>query len=136
MCEHYVLAKQTSDIGIYRIHEKIGYIHSDVWGPSINESMEGRYFVAFIYACLGVCHELEDKVFKIIVNWWKLVDARSGRKIKVLHSKNGDPYTSDPLLKMSGQGHKETLHGERVLVTKGVLDKVLGPRKLHVRVIS
>jgi hypothetical protein len=51
-CEHCVLGKQTRvkfGTAVHNIKGILDYVHTNVWGPSKNESIGGnRWFVTFI----------------------------------------------------------------------------------------
>jgi hypothetical protein len=51
-CEHCVMGKQNRKpfgVGTHSSKEFLGYVHSDVWGPSPVASLSGKwYYVSFI----------------------------------------------------------------------------------------
>ena len=107
-CEHCVLGKQTRvkfGAAIHRTKGTLDYIHTDVWGPSRNASLGGkRWFVTFIddfsrYVWVYTMRH-KDEVLDIFLEWKKLIETQTGRKIKRLRSDNGGEYKSDPFLKV------------------------------------
>lgn len=107
-CEHCVLGKQTRvrfGTAIHRTKGTLDYVHTDVWGPSQNVSLGGkRWFVTFIddfsrYVWVYTMKH-KDEVLDIFLNWKKMIETQSGRKIKRLRSDNGGEYKSDPFQKI------------------------------------
>jgi transposase InsO family protein len=108
LCEHCVLGKQTRVKFGTAIHQTKGildYVHSDVWGPTKTASMSGKHwFVTFVddYSRRSWVYTMKhkDEVLGIFLNWKKMVENQTGKKIKVLRSDNGGEYTSYPFLKV------------------------------------
>ncbi|KAH9684519.1 Integrase catalytic domain-containing protein [Citrus sinensis] len=107
-CEHCVVGKKTRvkfGTANHDTREILEYVHSDVWGPTKTASIGGsHYFVTFIddfsRHVWVYTMRAKDKVLEIFVKWKKLVEAQTGRKIKVLRSDNGGEYTSDQFLQV------------------------------------
>ena len=107
-CEHCVLGKQTRvkfGIVVHQTKGILDYVHSDVWGLTKTASLSGKHWFvtsfddysrrAWVYT---IKHK--DKVLNIFLNWKKMVENQTGKKIKVLRSDNGGEYTSDPFCKI------------------------------------
>ena len=107
-CEHCVLGKQTKVKFGTAIHQTKGildYVHSDVWGPTKNESLGGkRWFVSFIddFSRRSWIYTMKHKheVLDIFLEWKNMVERKTGKKVKVLRSDNGGEYTSDPFFEI------------------------------------
>lgn len=108
LCEHCVLGKQTRVKFGTAIHQTKGildYVHLDVWGPTKTASMSGKHwFVTFVddYSRRSWVYTMKhkDEVLGIFLNWKKMVENQTGKKIKVFRSDNGGEYTFDPFLKV------------------------------------
>ena len=107
-CEHCILCKQTRvkfGTAIHRTKGTLDYIHTDVWGPSQNATIGGKHwFVTFIddfsrYVWVYTMKH-KDEVLNIFLNWKKMIETQTGRKIKRLRSDNGGEYKSDPFQKI------------------------------------
>lgn len=91
-CEHCVFVKQTRvrfTTGIHKIEEKLGYMHSDLWGPTQTPTHGGkRYFITFTddYSRKVWIYLLKtkDEAFKTFVEWKTRVETQCGLKIKTL----------------------------------------------------
>ena len=61
-----------------------------------------HYFLSFIDDFFRCCRVYtmrhKEKVINLFAEWKKHIEKHIERKIKVLHSDNGDEYTSDPFL--------------------------------------
>lgn len=107
-CEHCVLGKQTRVKFGTAVHNTKGildYVHTDVWGPSKNESLGGnRWFVTFIddfsRRVWVYMMKHKDEVLDIFLKWKKMVETQTGRRVKTLRSDNGGEYTSDPFFEV------------------------------------
>ncbi|KAK0580490.1 hypothetical protein LWI29_002570 [Acer saccharum] len=106
-CEHCVMSKQTRvkfGTAIHRTKATLDYVHTDVWGPSKNASLGGKYyFVTFIddfsrYVWVYTMNH-KDEFLDIFLQWKKMIETQIGRKIKRLISDNGGEYKSDPFMK-------------------------------------
>ena len=106
-CKHCVMGKQTRvkfGTAIHRTKATLDYVHTDVWGPSKNASLGGKhYFVTFIddfsrYVWVYTMKH-KDEVLDIFLQWKKMIETQTGRKIKRLRSDNGGEYKSDPFMK-------------------------------------
>ena len=80
-------------------------MHSDVWGPTQNASLGGKHwFVTFVddYSRRVWVYTMKnkDEVLKIFLDWKKMVETQTDRKIKRLRSDNGGEYTSDPFMEV------------------------------------
>ncbi|KAH9803321.1 hypothetical protein KPL71_001718 [Citrus sinensis] len=107
-CEHCVVGKKTRvkfGTANHDTREILEYVHSNVWGPTKTASIGGsHYFVTFVddfsRRVWVYSMRAKDEVLEIFVNWKKLVETQTSRKIKVLRSDNGGEYTSDPFLQV------------------------------------
>ena len=102
-CEQCVLGKQKRvkfGTAIHNTEGILGYIHTDVWGPTKTASLGGKhYFVTFVddFSRRVWVYTLKskDEVFETFLVWKKMVENQTGRKIKVLRSDNGTEYRND-----------------------------------------
>ena len=83
----------------------LGYIHTNVWGPIKMASIGGNhYFVSFIddYStrCWVYTMNTKGKILELFVDQKRNMEKSTRRKIKVLHSDNGEEYTSDSFLQL------------------------------------
>jgi len=74
-------------------------IHSDIWGPAQLSSLGGnRYFVTFVDDCSRKMWiyfvKLKSQAFDVFLNFQKMVELESGRKIKILRTDGGGEYAS------------------------------------------
>ncbi|KAI5338265.1 hypothetical protein L3X38_017536 [Prunus dulcis] len=107
-CEHCVLGKQTRvrfGTAVHQTKGIIDYVHLDVWGPTKTASMSGKHwFVTFVddYSKKSWVYTMKhkDKVLNIFLNWKKMVETHTGKKLKTLRSDNIGEYTSDPFFKL------------------------------------
>ena len=103
----YLVNKKNVKFGT-AIHQTKGildYVHTDVWGPTKNVSLGGkRWFVTFIddYSRRVWMYPMRhrNEVLQIFLEWKKMVENQTNRKIKKLRSGNGGEYTYDPFLKV------------------------------------
>ena len=101
-CEHCVLGKQTRVKFATAVHDTKGildYVHSDVWGPTRTASLGGKhYFVTFVddfsRRVWVYTMKKKDDVLGIFLNWKKMIETQTGRKIKYLRTDNGGEYCS------------------------------------------
>jgi hypothetical protein len=74
-------------------------IHSDIWGPALTESPEGkRYFISFIneksrYAEVIFIQE-QSEAFNAIKEFTNRIENQTGKKIKIFKSDNAQEYVS------------------------------------------
>ncbi|KAL5557135.1 hypothetical protein UlMin_039371 [Ulmus minor] len=74
--------------------ETLGYVHSDLWGPSQKESLGGgKYFISFIDDCsrkvwVFILKNKSD-AFGKFKEWKKMVEVQTGKKLKKLRTDNG-----------------------------------------------
>ena len=102
----YLVNKKNVKFGT-AIHQTKGildYVHTGVWGPK-NVSWGGkRWFVTFIddYSrrVWMYCMRNKNEVLQIFLEWKKMVENQTDRKIKRLRSDNGGEYTYGPFLKV------------------------------------
>ena len=78
----------------------LDYVHTDVWGPSKNESIGGnRWFVTFIddfsRRVWVYMMKHKDEVLDIFLKWKKMVETQTGRRVKTLRSDNGGELKGD-----------------------------------------
>ena len=75
--------------------EKLAYIHSDLWGSPHNPMSlcNSQYFISFIddYSRKVWFYFLKkkDEAFEKFVDWKKMVENQSDRKVKKLRTDNG-----------------------------------------------
>ena len=84
-CEHCIFGKKKKNV--------FDYVHTDVWGPTKNVSLEEkRWFVTFIddYSRRVWMYLMrhKGKVLEIFLEWKKMVENQTDRKIKKLRSDN------------------------------------------------
>ena len=88
------------------IHQTKGFLlYIDVWGPRKNISLGGKmWFVTFIndYSRRVRMYPMRHKneVLRIFMEWKKMVENQTDKKIKKLRSDNSGEYTYDPFLKV------------------------------------
>ena len=107
-CEHCVLGKKTRvefGTAIHNTKDILDYVHSDVWGPTTTPSMGGkRYFVTFVddfsRRVWVYLMKTKDEVLGIFLQWKKMIETQTGRKIKRIRSDNGTEYTNDLFMKV------------------------------------
>ena len=74
--------------------ERLGYVYSDLWGPTQRESLGGgRYFIAFIDDCsrkvwVYILKNKNDALGKF-KEWKKMVEVQTEKKLKKLRIDNG-----------------------------------------------
>uniref|UniRef100_A0A5B7BZJ7 Putative copia LTR rider n=1 Tax=Davidia involucrata TaxID=16924 RepID=A0A5B7BZJ7_DAVIN len=103
-CEHCVLGKQSRvkfGTAVHRTQGILDYVHTDVWGPTKVASLGGKHwFVTFIddFSRRVWVYTMRHKheVLDIFLNWKKMIETQTGRKIRRLRSDNGGEYKSDP----------------------------------------
>jgi len=101
-CKFCVLGKQTRlsfMTGNHTIEGVLDYMHSDVWGPTRESSLDGSmYYVTFIddFSRKVWVYFLKQKseIFDKFKLWKAEVENQTGRKIKYLRSDNGIEYTN------------------------------------------
>ena len=132
-CEHCVFGKQTRVKFGTAVHNTKGildYVHTDVWGPSKNESLGGnRWFVTFIddfsRRVWVYMMKHKDEVFDIFLKWKKMVETQTGRRVKTLRSDNGDEYTSDPFFEVcQNEGIKRHFTVRKTPQQNGVAERM------------
>ena len=102
-CEQCVLGKQKRvkfGTAIHNTEGILDYIHTDVWGPTKTDSLGGKhYFVTFVddfsRRVWVSTLKSKDEVFETFLEWKKIVEIQTGRKIKVLRYDNGTEYRND-----------------------------------------
>ncbi|CAN1285750.1 Retrovirus-related Pol polyprotein from transposon TNT 1-94, partial [Linum perenne] len=107
-CEHCVYGKHRRvkfGTAIHRTNGVLDYVHTDVWGPTKHASLGGRrWFVTFIddFSRRVWTYPMKhkDEVMRVFLEWKKMVENQTGRKIKKLRSDNGGEYKSDPFLEI------------------------------------
>ena len=107
-CKFCVMGKQSKasfKTGQHTTKGLLDYVHSDVWGPTREQSLGGsRYFVLFIddFSKKGWVYFLRQKseVFGKFKTWKAEVENQTGRKIKYLRSDNGTEYTDGEFQKL------------------------------------
>jgi len=78
--------------------EKLAYVHSDLWGSPHNPASLGnsQYFISFVddYSRKVWIYFLrkKDEAFEKFVEWKKMVENQSDRKVKKLRTDNGLEY--------------------------------------------
>lgn len=78
--------------------EKLDYVHSDLWGsPNVPDSLSScHYFISFIddWSRKVWIYFLrtKDEAFEKFVEWKKMVEIQSERKVKKLRADNGFEY--------------------------------------------
>ncbi|KAK4385200.1 Retrovirus-related Pol polyprotein from transposon TNT 1-94 [Sesamum angolense] len=106
-CKFCVLGKQTKvsfTIGKHKTEGILDYVHSDVWGPTREQSLGGSlYYTTFIndFSRKVWVYVLKQKseVFAKFKLWKAEVENQTGRKIKYLRSDNGTEYTDSQFQK-------------------------------------
>jgi len=78
---------------LHKTKDKLGYIHSDLWGPNIIPSKSGaRYFMTLIddYSRMVWVYFLKtkDEAFSTFVKWKTMVERKIERKVKRLRNDN------------------------------------------------
>ena len=110
-CEHYIYGKRCR-VQFHTSKSKsrniLDYVHSDVWGPTKQPSKGGSsYYVSFIddYSRYTWVYFLKtkDQVFEKFKEWKALVENRTGQKVKMLRSDNGNEYNNGPFLQFCSQ---------------------------------
>ncbi|KAK4390531.1 Retrovirus-related Pol polyprotein from transposon TNT 1-94 [Sesamum angolense] len=99
-CKFCVFGKQTKvsfTTGKYKTEGILDYVHSDMWGPTREQSLGGYlYYVIFIddFSRKVWVYFLKQKseVFAKFKLWKAEVENQTGRKIKYLRSDNGTEY--------------------------------------------
>ncbi|KAK8944625.1 hypothetical protein KSP39_PZI007680 [Platanthera zijinensis] len=91
-----------------RSKQALEYIHSDVWGPAPEPSLDGaRYFVTFIddFSRKVWIYFLKHKseVFEKFKVWKTTMEKQTGKRVKYLRSDNGGEYTSAEFQKYCNQ---------------------------------
>ncbi|BBH09514.1 hypothetical protein Prudu_022027 [Prunus dulcis] len=83
------------------IRSKIAFqrIHSDVWGPSRNKSIDGyRYYVSFVDECTGFLwlYPLLNKsgVFEIFLKFYAFISTQFGAHLQYFQSDGGGEFNS------------------------------------------
>ena len=102
-CDECVLGKACKmkfGKGEHTTTEKLGYLHSDLWGPSRVATKGGAYYFMSIiddYSRKVWIHLLKskDQAMETFINWKKLLENQTGLKIKVLRTDNGLEYCSN-----------------------------------------
>ncbi|CAL2246117.1 unnamed protein product [Prunus armeniaca] len=74
-------------------------IHSDVWGPSRNKSIDGyRYYVSFVDECTGFLwlYPLFNKsgVFEIFLKFYAFISTQFGARLQYFQSDGGGEFNS------------------------------------------
>ena len=96
-CEQCVLGKATQ-VKFSKLSnttkETLGYVHSDLWGPTQRESLGGgRYFITFIDNCSRKVwvYILKNKSNALgkFKEWKKMVELQTRKKLKKLRTDNG-----------------------------------------------
>ena len=106
-CELCIFGKQKNVKFCTAIHQTKGildYVHTDVWGPTKVSLGGKRWFVTFIddYSRRVWMHPMrhKNKVLQIFLEWKKMVENQTDRKIKKLRLDNNGEYTYDSFLKV------------------------------------
>ncbi|RWR77058.1 Retrovirus-related Pol polyprotein from transposon TNT 1-94 [Cinnamomum micranthum f. kanehirae] len=99
------LTKVKFGTAIHRTQGILDYVHSDVLGPTKVASLGGmHYFVTFVddfsRRVWVYIMKHKDEVLNVFLNWKKMIETQTGRKIKKLRSDNGREYKSDPFLQV------------------------------------
>lgn len=107
-CKHCVMGKQKRvkfGTTIYDINGILDYVHSDVWGPSKIASLGGKhYYVTFVddfsQKVWVYTMKSKDEMLYCFLNWKKMIETQTCKKIKRLRTDNGGEYRSDPFDKI------------------------------------
>ena len=107
-CEYCVLGKQRRvkfGTVIHNTEGILGYVHSNVWGPTKSASMGGRhYFVTFVddFSRRTQVYVMKSKsdVFNVFLKWKNMAKTQTGKKIKHLITDNGGEFCNDQFLKL------------------------------------
>ena len=100
-----------------RARKPLEVVHSDVCGKLRNKSISGaEYFLTFIddkthFTWVYVLKR-KNEVFQKFVEWNKMIERQSGRKLKILRTDNGGEYTSTEFqayLRSQGIKHETTI---------------------------
>lgn len=141
-CEDCVYGK-THRVGFgsakHVTREKLEYIHSDLWGaPSVPNSLGNcQYFITFIddYTRKVWIYFLKkkDEAFKTFVEWKKMVENQSNKKVKKLRTDNGLEFCNqefDGFCKLEGVVRHRTCaytpqqNGVAERMNRTIMDKV------------
>lgn len=108
-CEECVLGKANKllfPMGKHTTTEVLGYVYSDLWGYVSNaKSLSGcKYFLTLIDDFL---HKVwirflrsKDEVYENILEWEKLVETQTGKKVKCFRTDNGLEFCDNQMEKM------------------------------------
>ena len=99
-CEDCILGKAYRikfESAVHTTKEKLGYIHSDMWGPAQVTSLGGcKFFLTFIndFSRMVWVYALKtkDEVLEKFKRWKVLVENQTNLKVKVLRTDNGLEY--------------------------------------------
>ncbi|KAH9754460.1 hypothetical protein KPL71_015451 [Citrus sinensis] len=99
-CEDCILGKASRikfESAVHTTKEKLGYIHSDLWGPAQVTSLGGcKFFLTFIddFSRMVWVYALKtkDEVLEKFKRWKVLVENQTNLKVKVLRTDNGLEY--------------------------------------------
>ena len=99
-CEDCIIGKSSRlrfETAAHTTKEKLGYIHSDLWGSAQVNSLGGcRYFLTFIddFSRMVWVFALKskDEVLEKFKNWKTFVENQTGLKVKTLRTDNGLEY--------------------------------------------
>ncbi|KAH9684927.1 hypothetical protein KPL70_013734 [Citrus sinensis] len=100
LCEDCILGKASKikfESAIHTTKEKLGYIHSDLWGPAQVTSLGGcKFFLTFIddFSRMVWVYALKtkDEVLEKFKRWKVLVENQTNLKVKVLRTDNELEY--------------------------------------------
>ncbi|KAH9803501.1 hypothetical protein KPL71_001790 [Citrus sinensis] len=99
-CEDCILGKASRikfESAVHTTKEKLGYIHSDLWGPAQVTSLGGcKFFLTFVddFSRMVWVYALKtkDEVLEKFKRWKVLVENQTNMKVKVLRTDNGLEY--------------------------------------------
>ncbi|KAH9750881.1 Integrase catalytic domain-containing protein [Citrus sinensis] len=153
-CEDFILGKSSRlrfETAAHTTKEKLGYIHSDLWGPAQVTLLGGcKYFLTFIddFSRMIWVFALKskDEVLERFKRWKIFIENQTGLKVKTLRIDNGLEYCNklfeDFCEKNEIQRHKTVTYTpqqnglakrmNRTLVEKGKLE----PRALKYRFLG
>lgn len=96
-CEHCVYGKASRlkfNKAVHTTKGILNYVHFDLWGPARHLSLgNARYFMYvvddFSRKVRIFILKSKDEAFEKFMDWKKLVEVQTGRKVKMLRTNNG-----------------------------------------------
>lgn len=101
-CEHCIIGKSHRvkfGKGVHSTRGILDYVHADLWGPAITQSLGGaRYFLSIVddYSRRVWVHILKskDEAYGKFKDWVNLVENQTEKKVKKLRTDNGLEFCS------------------------------------------